>query len=185
VFADHQAAYLMSRGRLKEAKSVLEAAREAHPSRMRRSRVACRALATLGEIYRRLGDRDAAEAMLTQAARSQAAGRYLGEMTDLTQPYQAKLETNPDRTIELLNHSKRFQREHHNRVGEVRTLLLKARLLPDADKSPLRTRIEHLRSQRPALSQCTLLSAILGNWEQWTTGGPPPRGVLNDDFWGV
>jgi len=143
-----------------------------------------RALADLADACRALGRSPEAAELLDEAEGLQAAHRFEGDHSDFALTYRAKLETNPERALELLGQAKAVQTRLRNLMGEARTLLLEARLLrrPVAATAH-RARLLELREQRPALAHCRLLAKILDHWDEWTGGATNPDGGTDSYWW--
>jgi len=185
AFREHQGCCLMAEGRLGEARDVLEEACRQPRTSDRFARVACRAAATLGEVYRRLGQPGKAREILEQNRTRQMSCGFHGEMAEFTLPSLAKLATEASAAVPILAEARRIQTESHHLMGLARTLLLESRLAGDAGLAARhRQELVRVRTLVPALRQCPLLGEILSHWEQWTDlpGGVEYHG---DRFWGL
>lgn len=182
AFLSHVAAYHLRHEEPAQAVHVFEKAlafrAQAH------LRVLARLLADLGDTQRRLGRRERAEKFLAEAEGLQQLHGFEGDLAEFTLPYQARLATAPNQALELLERSLASLRQHGNRVGETRTLLVQARLTSDpALKATCRAKVEENRAALPTLAKCALLSEILQNWDVWIGGGVLREG--GDYFWGL
>jgi hypothetical protein len=148
------------------------------------TRIVSRAMATLGEVHRRLGNREEAAHMLERAMREQAVHEFLGDQAGLSWTCLAKLQAGSESAGQFLARAKAAQLDLRDRVGEARTLLLEARLADDADSiEHVKRRILDLKDLVPALSQCRLLARVLDHWNQWVGNLEPDE--TGDIFWGV
>jgi len=183
---EHQGYYLMTEGRLQQAREILENAVVRHqqvPEASRRT--ACRLQSILAEIDRRLGNIESAQSLLEAARREQSALQLSADLADYTLPYLAKLQGNPEEARSLLAEAQRLASEAGNPVGEARALLLEARIGTSHRRSTgIRKRIDELRSQVPVLENCRLLARILSQWDTWTGGRREPDGT-GDSYWGL
>lgn len=183
LFREHYGAVLLRQGRVDQSLAELEKVRQGEQQLPPRIRARLRAL--LGETQRLLGRSLAAALHFRKARAIQARYGFRGDLADFTLTGLAKCTRRPRRALALLAEAKSIQTAGSNMVGEVRTLLLEARLGDDpAAIAAARTRVEALRTSLPALGVCGLLGSILDNWEAWTSGGRPPV-PHPDPFWGV
>ena len=185
ALVEHRGYLQLSEGRLTEARDLLEEICRPERQTARTCRLLFRGRATLGEVYRRLGDRGRAERLLEEASASQATHHFEGELADTSLTYLAKLQADRGRARSLLAEARRIQTNLANRQGEARTVLLEARLASGrTDIAAAYDRIRELKEQVPSLSVCPLLARILARWEQWA-GGPILPDAGGDIFWGV
>ena len=174
AFHEHHGYLLMSEGALEEANDVLGTARN-QLAEQGNTRLLDRAKAGAAEVYRRLGDTEQARRILAEVATSQRRHGLKGDLADFTLPTQAKLETDRDRALAILEEATTIQTHSHNRMGEAMTLLLTARLVQDATQSQrLRRRLQGLKRQIPALQECRLMASALERWQEWTSGDLQP-----------
>jgi proteasome accessory factor A len=184
-FREHEGGYLLSQGRLEEARDVLQAACTAPREALCTTRGWCRAMAALGEVHRRLGNRAEAARALERAMSEQSENDHLGDRADFSWTYLAKLQAGSASAKHVLAQAKATQLEFQDRMGEARTLLLEARLSPDARSTPAaKQRILELKAQVPALGPCPLLAKVLDRWDAWTSG-TLTADESGDLFWGV
>ena len=186
TFHEHYAYLMMTKGRLRLAHSLLEdvLARYRQAQQPDR-RAACRAKALFGETCRRLGRNENARSTFEEVQEEQAALRFNNDLANHTLLYLAKLEQRPDRALPLLAEAERTHAQLRDQVGEARTLLLKARLAPEAAlESAIKERVLRLKDQLPALGDCQLLRKIIAGWAAWTDGGLEPD-ETGDAFWGL
>jgi len=183
-FHEHRGYFLMTEGRLDEARQTLQLACDS-PRALSDTRILCRAMAVLGETHRRLGNRREATRLVETAVSEQTAREFLGERAGFSWTCLAKLQADPATARQILGQVKATQLEFHDRMGEARTLLLEARLAADTRAAePLRQRVLQLRDLVPALAQCRLLAKVLDRWEAWA-GGVLTADESGDVFWGV
>jgi tetratricopeptide (TPR) repeat protein len=178
--AEHRAYSLAHFGRLAESRTLLE--RLCRNSGRAENRIVARAHADLGEVCRRLGDRDAACRHLDHAEQMQLAGEFLGEMAELTLASKAKLAGSPMERVAMLKAARNIQTGLHDYKSLARTVLLEARLVP-GDPAGSLAEFTGLREQVPALSSCTLASLITSHWPQWCNG--ESFDSSSDTFWGL
>jgi hypothetical protein len=184
-FQEHRGYFLMTEGRLEEARESLQSACDASRRAVIDARVACRAMAVLGEVHRRLGHRAEAARWLESAMMEQTAHEFLGERAGFSWTYLAKLMAGSPIARHILGQAKAIQRDFQDRMGEARTLLLDARLMADnRSAEPLRRQLLNFKEQIPALAQCRLLTKVLDRWDTWTDGRLAPD-ESGDIFWGV
>ncbi len=119
---------------------------------------------------------------LEDAEAIQVAEGYVGDRADLTLTYRAKLADDRDAALALLDEAEAVQVRLGNRLGEARTLLLKARLSssPAVRRAACR-RVVRLRRELPGLKNCRLMRTIGKNWSAWISGENRPR--HRDKFW--
>lgn len=185
AFHEHRGSFLMTEGRLEEAREALQLACATPRQALPDTRIVCRAMAMLGEVYRRLGRRSEAARMLEEAMAEQTAHEFPGDRASFSWTYLAKLQAGSAIARNILAQAKATQLEFQDRMGEARTLLLEARLAPDGHATdPPRQRVLQLKEQVPALSQCRLLAKVLDHWDDWTGNGLAPD-ESGDIFWGV
>jgi tetratricopeptide (TPR) repeat protein len=185
AFREHQGTYLMYAGRLEESRAALQEAQTLLATSPQNRRVLCRAVATLGEVLRRLGDDRAARNLLQQALETQTALGCLGDLADFTLTYQAKLAEDRPAALAAVQRAKQIQLELGNRMGETRSMLVEARLGVDRrDAIALREKIDDYRRSVPALGGCRLLGRVLEHWDAWIQGRAEPGGS-GERFWGV
>jgi proteasome accessory factor A len=185
ALVEHRGYLLLTEGRLAEARDVLEEICRPDRQTARTFRLICRGRATLGEIYRRLGDHRHAERLLEEASANQATHHFEGELADTSLTYLAKLQADRGRARSVLAEARRIQCNLANRQAEARTVLLEARLSSDSTEiAAAYDRIREIKEQVPSLSVCPLLARILARWEQWVGGKLRPD-AGGDVFWGV
>ena len=185
AFNEHKGYWLLYQGRLHEAKTTLEQVCDPPADSPGGDRVHCRALATLGEVYRRMGHPRKARAALNKARAEQRRASYKGDLADVTLTHLAKLESRASRALALLEEVAITQTALCNRMGEARTLLLKARLCNESQaQGAIQTRLLELRDSRPALAQCPLFNKVLDRWGSWTGSCHEPD-QTGDIYWGV
>ena len=185
ALVEHRGYLLLTEGRLAEACEVLEEICRPERQTARPLRLLCRGRATLGEVYRRLGDQCRAEWLLEEASAHQTTHHYEGELADTSLTCLAKLQADRSRARSLLAEARRIQTSLANRQGEARTVLLEARLCDDpAEIVAACDRIRELKEQVPSLSVCPLLARVLAHWDQWAGGDLLPD-ASGDVFWGV
>jgi len=115
----------------------------------------------------------------------QSENDHLGDRADFSWTYLAKLQAGSASAKHVLAQAKATQLEFQDRMGEARTLLLEARLSPDARSTPAaKQRILELKAQVPALGPCPLLAKVLDRWDAWTSG-TLTADESGDLFWGV
>lgn len=99
--------------------------------------------------------------------------------------YLAKLQPQRTMALTMLEQAESMQVRNRNRLGEARTILLKARLAePDAETTALRERVLRLKDGVPALGRCRLLAKVLSRWDAWVEDKDLPD-ESGDVFWGV
>jgi hypothetical protein len=183
-FLDHWGYTRLRNGQVEEARRLLQQAciQECHPSANHGA--AGRSLADFADVCRALDLREEAAEALEEAGRQQIENQAEGDYADFTLTGRAKLESNPARALAFLDEAEGIQTATGNVMGETRTLLLKARLLRAARlPAHLKTRLNELRAQRPALLKCRLLAKILDHWKSWTGGDPDPDGGPDFYWW--
>jgi proteasome accessory factor A len=146
------------------------------------SRFQARILGEQSEVLRRLGRHDEALSLLDEAYRQQLDGRYWGDLADLTYAQRAKVLADLGQVLPAqgcLENAIRIQRDAANVIGEVRSLLLSARLSrrhtpfrPVA--SDVRMRVENVVAERSALTNCPTVRQILADWDRWQSGATLP-----------
>lgn len=184
-FHEHYGHYLLCKGRLQEARRVLERITETALSAPAESIGYHRALATLGEVHRRLGDTVTALHLVERAAAEQGNNGWRGDMANFSLMYLAKLQAQRETALAILRQAETIQVQNQDRVGEARTLLIEARLAGlDAGTHDIRQRILSLKEDVPVLSQCRLLAKILSRWDAWAGNRLSGDGT-GDVFWGV
>jgi len=155
-----------------------QARRESHP------RLMARALTTLGDVHRAMGDREEAARCLRDALMLQTRGEYFGEMADFTLMNQAKLAGEAEEARCLLERAWMMQLSAGNRMGMARTLLLQARILREpAQHERLRLRVAELVQALTSLHDCPTAQAALRHWTEWCNGGTVD-GVAGE-YWGL
>jgi tetratricopeptide (TPR) repeat protein len=185
VFREYQGYYMMTEGRLEKARALLETARNAPDNASRDVRIACRASAALAEVYRRLGQTRQASELAERTATEQAQNLFEGDRAEFALPCLAKLQTDRDSSLAILRQALDIQTRLGHKMGLARTLLLQARLTPDADcAQAIKLNILDLRSRLPALAGCNLLAKIIDRWAEWTDG-ERSADQSGDVFWGV
>jgi tetratricopeptide (TPR) repeat protein len=184
-FREHKARALLHRGRLDEAKVLLQQVL-AETGRCRtHPRMFALAMADLGEVHRRLGEPDLARSYFDSAERLQIDGLFFGDQSEFTLLNRAKLESATGDVSRLLDRAESMQDDTYNRMGLARTLILRARLLPgQVDAGESVQRILEIRDQLPSLQACPLCTQILSAWDDWCAGRPPPDDG-EDSFWGM
>ena len=152
-----------------------------------------RILTEKADVLRRLGRTSEAASQLDAAEAMQVDNHFDGDLTDLTRTQRAKLAivAGDLATAEsILTEARRIQSELANFIGEARSILLLARLNEKRRRGrrsfvgdAARTRLEQIRTHRPALAECRLLSKILQHWDAWVQG----RNVDGEEdfFWGL
>jgi proteasome accessory factor A len=184
-FREHEGYFLMSQGRLDEARDVLQSACGTPREGLPNGRVLWRAMAVLGEVHRRLGRHSEAVRLLDTAMSEQGANDFPGDQAGFSWAYLAKLQAGSPLARRTLDQAKAVQLDIQDRMGEARTLLLEARLADDPGATaPIKGRILELKEQLPALGQCRLLAKILDRWDAWTSG-VLAADESGDVFWGV
>jgi proteasome accessory factor A len=185
AFCEQHGYLLMTEGRFEESRAVLEEVCRPQYQTPRTMRILCRGAATLGEVHRRMGNREEARRLLEETRIRQSQLHFEGEMADFTLTYLAKLQEDRPTARLILGEVKRIQNDMDNLMGEARTLLLEARLSDGLGHAvDVKHRLLELREQLPALANCRLLDKVLGRWDEWTSG----RLVADetgDVFWGV
>jgi hypothetical protein len=182
---EHRGYLLLTEGRLADARDVLEEICRPERHTARTLRLLCRGRATLGEVYRRLGDHRHAERLLEEASANQTTHHYEGELADTSLTCLAKLQADRNRARSLLAEARRIQCNLANRQGEARTVLLDARLCSGrAEIAAAYERIRELKEQVPSLSVCPLLARVLAQWDGWA-GGDLSADAGGDVFWGL
>ncbi len=185
IFREHWAAVLLHGGDPEAALRVLAPDHRAEAATLVGSRIYSRVLVTLADTHRVLGNRRQAHRLMREAFALLNTGNYRGELADFALTTAAKLERRWCRARTLLAQAKSIQTELRNCVGEARTLLLEARLSDDAEvAAAARSRVEAIRSDRPALAACALLQSIFDHWDAWVGGDPSPQ-PHPDSFWGL
>jgi hypothetical protein len=185
ALVEHRGYLRLSEGHLAEARDVLEEICRPERQTARTFRLICRGRATLGEVYRRLGNHRRAERLLEEASANQATHHYEGELADTSLTCLAKLQADRGRARSLLAEARQIQCNLANRQGEARTVLLEARLSSDRTEiAAAYQRIREIKEQVPSLSVCPLLARILARWEQWA-GGAAVADAGGDIFWGL
>jgi len=191
TFLGHYAYTLLRRGQPVKALAILEQACQrnrfdsAHPHTQ--SRLMCER----GDAHRMLGQIDQSQHCLHEAERLHTAHNFEGDLADFTFTCQAKLAVASDDipgARELLARARTIQSRLENPLGEIRTLLLEARL-PSHRRTASRPRaavrhrhrIMQLSTDRPALVHCERLKTILDHWPQWIGGEMLPG--EKDHFW--
>ena len=183
-FREHKACALLHRGQLDEAKILLRQVLAENGRRRTHPRMYALAAADLGEVYRRLGEPDLARTCLDDAERLQTDAMALGDLSEFTLLNLAKLESASGDVSCFLNRAEAIQLDANNRMGLVRTHILRARLLRrQVDAGETRDRILALREQLPSLHACPLCAKILHRWDDWCAGRTLPEG--GDAFWGM
>ncbi len=185
AFREHRGYYLLSEGQLEAARVELERAQRLLRSSPENGRILSRTEATLGEVYRRLGDERRARELLESAARRQDECRFLGELAEFSLVGLAKLEQDPAAALAHVNRALSIQEQLQHSMGETRSLLIRSRLGNDSQmRGRDHERLRSLQRSVPALGGCPLLRLVLDHWDQWTSGRPAPDG-REDTFWGV
>ena len=182
-FREHWGAFLIARGQLTEAESMLE---ELVRSRTNEMRVVNRCRAVLANAKRRLGKTAEARALLEHTRQQQLEHQFHGDLADFTLPNLAKLlcETDPDTARAWLVEAKTLQSRTRNRLGLIRTLMLDARLAALGNLAAHTPEaIRALSPDAPALTTCQLFRQIMERWGQWAqTSSVKENG---DVFWGL
>ncbi len=182
---EHYGYHLLAEDRLQQARRVLERVTEGALPEALESSVWCRALATLGEVHRRLGNSASALHLVERAAGEQGGSGLRGDLADFSLMYLAKLQPQRTMALTMLEQAESMQVRNRNRLGEARTILLKARLAePDAETTALRERVLRLKDGVPALGRCRLLAKVLSRWDAWVEDKDLPD-ESGDVFWGV
>jgi tetratricopeptide (TPR) repeat protein len=180
----HKGCALLHAGRLDDARTVLVQSLADSPLESSQAQMFALATADLAEIYRRLGEPALARNCLDEAERIQTGGGFFGDLTDFTMLTRAKLESVDGDVSGLLARAESIQIQNTNRMGLVRTLILKARLLHDAASANAnKERILQIQQQLPSLQECPVCERILEGWDDWCAGKPPLAG--QDQFWGM
>ena len=183
-FRGHKGCALLHRGRLDEAKNLLQRVLAETGRRRSCPRMFALVTADLGEVHRRLGEPDLARLCFDDAERLQTDEMCFGDLSEFTLPSRAKLESASGDVRSLLDRAESIQTDANNRMGLVRTLILKARLLPgQVDARETKNRILQIRQELPSLQTCPLCAKILSAWNDWCAGRPPSEG--EDLFWGM
>ena len=110
-----------------------------------------------------------------------------GDLAEFTLTALARLEPQAADGLAHLAAAKQILSECRHVVGQVRVMLLEARLSQNAtlakETYPL---VVALRNANPALAQCQRLGLVLDNWHAWTTQPNARQPIAGDDrFWGV
>jgi hypothetical protein len=183
-FQAHKACALLHAGRLDEARTMLVQLLADPLRESMQPQMFALATADLAEVYRRLVEPALARNCLDEAERIQIGRGFFGDLTDFTMLTRAKLESADGDVSGLLARAESIQIQNTNRMGLVRTLFLKARLLHNAaGASANKERILQIQQQLPALQDCPVGERILNAWDDWCAGKPPPAG--QDHFWGL
>lgn len=137
----------------------------------------------LADVYRRLDRPDDARRELSEA---EAIYRELGfrsELTDNVLLRRAKLAAKGDLARATLDQAEDIQSRVLNRLGLVKTHLLRARMLDTADARRSHHQLTAFRDQLPVLSTCALFTRIMDHWDDWVSG----QQLLDqtDEFWGL
>jgi hypothetical protein len=186
---------LLCRGRADEAWTAYQDGVPPDWLPLLHQRFAARILVEKAETLRRLGRTDETLALLEEAQSIQTHGSYSGDIADLTLTVRAKtvaVRGDVPEAWRILQEAARIQRSSANVSGEMRTLLLLARLhspaVPDqVDFRPddLRERIVQIWRSRTALLECPLARGILADWPRWVAGECAQGESGGDLFWGL
>lgn len=184
AFRDHYAAWLLSQDRLPEAREQVEEFRRGSPAAGTCPRIFARMQLTLAEIDRRERRYDEAHRLTHSAHTLQLDKGYRGDVAEFAFPMQVRLELDLGVRTRFLESARAIQVELGHVPGQVRSLVLEARVRGEGDRSSgLRNRIVDLQHRTRGLPECVLLKRILTNWTAWTTHQMLPG--TSDYFAGV
>lgn len=184
VFRDHYSVWLLAQNRLDEAREQVEPFRRGSPPPGVCPRIFARMQLTLAEIDRRQHRYDEAHRLTHSAHTLQLDKGHRGDVAEFALPMQMRLELDFGVRTSFLESARRTQVELSHGPGEVRSLLLEARVRGEGDGSiGLKNRILELQQRTPALAECTLLKHVLAHWPAWTTHQTLPG--THDYFAGV
>ena len=184
--AQFQAYALLCQGRAEQAWEAYHDRIEPQWMLCVHRRCQARILAEQAEVQRQLGHYDEAFALLEQTQAIQVEQNYWGDLADLALTNRAKLlacRGQLEDAEQCLGKALRMQRDAAHVVGEVRALLLTARLSrrhvpPRTVNTTVRTRIEQIVADRPALANCRRMRQILAHWDLWASGESLPGETL-------
>jgi hypothetical protein len=170
AFRDHYAAWLLSQNRLTEAREQLESYRRGSPGPGTCPRLFARMQLTLAEIDRRQHRYDEAHRLTHSAHTLQLDKGYHGDVAEFAIPMQVRLELDLGVRLNYLETARNTQASLGHVPGEVRSLVLEARVRGDGERSNgLRLRIAELQQRTRGLASCSILKRVLDNWTAWTT----------------
>ncbi|MCX6901636.1 MAG: proteasome accessory factor PafA2 family protein [Verrucomicrobia bacterium] len=186
AFRTYQGSYLLYHGDTAEALATLRVACSPDAQPCPDIHLIARNLTLQAEAHRLLGNRASAQRCLSEAQQLQIEKGYEGDLAEFTFTARARFETDAHRALEWLARAKAIQTGFHHGAGEVRTLLLEARVArEECPAETIKARVMALRSQLPALNRCWLLAKVLENWSAWVSGADPAGQKPKDFFWGV
>ncbi len=178
VFRSYQALHFLHQGayQLAEPLFVSLISDESHAMR---SRLCSRNRCHLAELYRRLGRAGEAEALVKTAERTYCSENLPGDMAAHALPMLAKLTDDASKASSLLAYAAMTHRSHHNDLGLMHALCLRARRRQDPSD---RERIMALQQAVPVLRTCEVARQIVDEWDSWLA---LPANDDPIDYWGL
>jgi Pup-ligase protein len=182
-YADSAGRWHLSRGELDEARKCLEP-HAVGPMPMRGVRIRTELINT----YRRLGLIDAAHEILFSLSQC-CRMRYPAYVAEYLLPAKAKLTTNHEEQIHMLQKALRIQQRLNNKCGVTRTAILLARafaMSSAADQMYETIQLYELVRQGSlveAYEQCPRFKFIAENWDAWLNSQEPD--ATGDYWWGL